>query len=237
MNPLLPSEVPPVPSANRLSTAAFAGCLAFVALLLAGSWWAWQHPPASPLAHEPLVLILFVPGLVLFFSMFFRLDPKWAWAPRGSNLQRKKRFYPSPWIFVFLMAAGFHIVMIRAYLGLHLPVSVPQFIFSSEGVVFILLGNQLGKCRINFWFRIRTPWTRHSELAWNRTNRLAGWLMVVSGVVLVATPFTPFHTHTFWFVVCVGGWLVTIWTYSYLLWRSDPHRIEFKFNWKEAFKP
>jgi uncharacterized membrane protein len=48
---------------------------------------------------------------------------------------------------------------------------------------FALLGNVLGKVRRNFWIGVRTPWTLASEVVWDRTHRVAGWLFVAAGLL------------------------------------------------------
>lgn len=54
------------------------------------------------------------------------------------------------------------------------------------GILFIVLGNYMGKVRQNFFVGIRTPWTLASEEVWQRTHRLAAWLFVIAGAVTVA---------------------------------------------------
>lgn len=39
---------------------------------------------------------------------------------------------------------------------------------------------------VNLFVGIRTPWTLASEEVWYRTHRLAGWLFVLAGVVILA---------------------------------------------------
>jgi uncharacterized membrane protein len=56
-------------------------------------------------------------------------------------------------------------------------------------VLFVLLGNVMGKVKPNFWLGIRTPWTLASERVWYATHRLAAKSMTLAGVtglVLVA---------------------------------------------------
>lgn len=57
------------------------------------------------------------------------------------------------------------------------------------GMVFIVLGNQLPRAKQNYSFGIKLPWTLDDEQNWSRTNRVAGWCMVFSGIVIVATSF------------------------------------------------
>ena len=53
------------------------------------------------------------------------------------------------------------------------------------GVLFIAIGNYLPKCQQNYTIGIKIPWTLHSEENWNRTHRLAGYIWVGGGVVML----------------------------------------------------
>ncbi|MHB8404865.1 MAG: SdpI family protein [Gammaproteobacteria bacterium] len=55
------------------------------------------------------------------------------------------------------------------------------------GLLFIILGNYMGKLRKNFFIGIRTPWTLASDEVWARTHRLGGWLFVAGGLAIVIT--------------------------------------------------
>lgn len=58
-------------------------------------------------------------------------------------------------------------------------------------VLFIVIGNYMGKVRRNFWMGIRTPWTLTSEVSWERTHRLGGWLFVAVGLLGIPCSFVP----------------------------------------------
>lgn len=57
------------------------------------------------------------------------------------------------------------------------------------GIVFILVGNYLPKCKQNYTIGIKIVWTLNDEENWNKTHRFAGKLWVIGGVVLLATVF------------------------------------------------
>lgn len=57
------------------------------------------------------------------------------------------------------------------------------------GILFILVGNYLPKCKQNYTIGIRILWALENEENWNRTHRFAGRLWVIGGVVLLATVF------------------------------------------------
>jgi uncharacterized membrane protein len=82
------------------------------------------------------------------------------------------------------------------------PIDLPFVICLSISLLFIFLGNYMGKLRRNFWAGIRTPWTLTSDAVWERTHRLGGWLFVLTGLLGVIMSFIP--------ALRLGGLLVVI---------------------------
>ena len=71
------------------------------------------------------------------------------------------------------------------------PVDITVVISVALSLLFIFLGNFMGKLRRNFWGGIRTPWTLTNETVWERTHRLAGWLFVGGGILGLVVSFIP----------------------------------------------
>lgn len=93
------------------------------------------------------------------------------------------------------------------------------------GLMFIVLGNALGKVRPNYFVGIRTPWTLARARSWEKTHRAGGRLFVVEGFALVVAAMI---TQSWAFVATAvfgGGALVWLIVYSYLEWRADPDRV------------
>ena len=57
------------------------------------------------------------------------------------------------------------------------------------GLLFILIGNYMPKCKQNYTTGIKVPWTLHSQENWNRTHRLAGWVWIIGGVAMIVNSF------------------------------------------------
>ena len=57
------------------------------------------------------------------------------------------------------------------------------------GLVFVAVGNYLPKCKQNYTVGIKIPWTLASEENWNRTHRLAGYIWVAGGVLMMLAGF------------------------------------------------
>lgn len=123
--------------------------------------------------------------------------------------------------FVLFMAA-LQGVTIRAAFG-H-PVDMTTFMLFGLGVLFGVIGNFMSKLRPNWFVGVRTPWTLSSRLSWDKTHRLAGWLfMVLGGLMFVVACYQKFWA--FVAVLTVGAiFLIWIIAYSYVVYRSDPHR-------------
>jgi len=96
-------------------------------------------------------------------------------------------------------------------------IDMPRFMSAALGVLFVILGNYLGKVRKNFFIGVRTPWTLASSEVWARTHRLAGWLFTLAGIAaLLGAVFLP------GLQVAVAGALIAGFVpviYSFILYR------------------
>jgi uncharacterized membrane protein len=90
-------------------------------------------------------------------------------------------------------------------------------------VLFIFLGNYMGKMQRNFWMGIRTPWTITNAVVWERTHRLGGWLFVAVGVIGIVCSFIP--AVRLW---TVPGLIIAVCiflcTYSYVCYQQQTDR-------------
>lgn len=55
------------------------------------------------------------------------------------------------------------------------------------GVLFVIIGNYLPKCKQNYSLGIKIPWTLNSEENWNYTHRISGKLWVAGGIIIIFT--------------------------------------------------
>lgn len=61
------------------------------------------------------------------------------------------------------------------------------------GIIFIVIGNYLPKCKHNYTIGIKIPWTLNSEENWNATHRFAGKVSVIGGVILLPLALLPLN--------------------------------------------
>ena len=82
-----------------------------------------------------------------------------------------------------------------------------------EGILFIIVGNYLPKCKQTYTMGIKLPWTLNDEENWNKTHRLAGKLWVLGGVIICATAVMEnfFVMITIALLMCI---IPTVYSYS-----------------------
>ena len=101
-------------------------------------------------------------------------------------------------------------------------VNASQLIFLMEGLLILVCGNYLPKCRPNYTVGIRLPWTLEDEDNWNKTHRMAGPVWVAGGLVQTLMALLPIPTEAA-VGVFVGLLVVLILipsVYSYRLYRK-----------------
>lgn len=59
------------------------------------------------------------------------------------------------------------------------------------GLLFVVIGNYMPKCRQNHTIGIKMKWTLENEENWNATHRVAGKVWVVGGLLLMACTVLP----------------------------------------------
>ncbi|HSH95157.1 MAG TPA: SdpI family protein [Roseimicrobium sp.] len=226
-----PGELPTTGTAFRFPMLYSA---AFVVAAFALSGWAWTQ--LAPEARVPIHWdangkvngyagrgsLFLMPGLMVFEMLLFRFIP--VFEPRKTNLMSSSKAYKAVWLGLITFLGAMHVVMILAALGR--PVSMDRFAMTGIGVLFAVMGNFLGKVRSNFFFGVRTPWTLSSDLAWNKTHRLAGWMFVVFGAGLALASVLHIDGRLLMNALLgfVAVLIATVVPYSYLVWRKDPTR-------------
>jgi uncharacterized membrane protein len=133
---------------------------------------------------------IFYPGMSLFLLVVLRgamrISPQ-----LGQASARRANKIVVNMILVALLLFMLVLQLVTTSIALGSKIDVTFVISLAVSVLFIFLGNYLGKLRRNFWAGIRTPWTLASDTVWERTHRLGGWLFVAAGFIGVITSFIP----------------------------------------------
>lgn len=208
----------------------------FVVALLAAAFsaWAWRRLPdvvtthwgldGQPNGYSPrwvaaVLLPLFLVALPLVFRVLPKIDP------RGENYPK---FSDSFWQIgntVVLFLGVIHVVVLLSAMGT--PIDINLVVGLGVGLLFMVIGNYLGKVQPNWFMGVRTPWTLASEQVWRKTHRTAGWLFVGAGLIIAVAAFVPSIPTIAVMGVAIAIAAVIPVVQSYVLWKreqADAHR-------------
>lgn len=164
-----------------------------------------------------LLLPLMAVGIYALLLFLPRIDPGRANYAQFSGAYLVVRYA------VLLLLAGIYAITLLAVKGYNFNTS--RLVFGAIGILFIVLGNVLGKVRPNWFVGVRTPWTLSSKRSWVRTHRLAGWLFALAGLIFLALALFDVGNALPWIIIGVVAVLtVVLVAYSYIEWRHDPEK-------------
>lgn len=197
-----------------------AGTLVILLPMLVGAL-LWQQLPDQVPTHfgvsgevngysSKAFAVFGLPGFLLavhwLCALATKLDPK-AGNLEGRMMQLMLWVCPAVAVLVMVLIYGNGL----GY-GIRAEVIVPLGL----GLLFVIVGNWLPKCKQTYTLGIKLPWTLDDEDNWNRTHRFAGPIWVMCGLIVMLS------------TVLGGAWvmfpvllvmLVAPTVYSYLLFR------------------
>ena len=95
--------------------------------------------------------------------------------------------------------------------------NIARYVMFGSGILFMIIGNYLPKCKQNYTMGIKLPWTLHDEENWNRTHRMAGFLWVAGGVIIAVNAFLEWK----WlFLTIVFAMVLVPGIYSFLYYKK-----------------
>lgn len=158
------------------------------------------------LAAFLIPLIMLAVNLIVWFAI--NAEPK----QYGINKHIKRVIlWMIPILSVFIQC----IMITYSVSGINLVNFVPLLI----GILFIVIGNYLPKCRHNYTMGIKLPWTLASEENWNKTHRLAGRIWIIGGVIMTLYTFIKIHYALFLAVIALMVIVPAV--YSYMIYKQD----------------
>ena len=157
--------------------------------------------------------VFMIPSVLLLMNVFvwfiLEADPKRA--AINSKLKAIAR-----WIIPFLSCFVQGAVLLNA---VDENINLVRFIPLLIGLLLIVVGNYLPKCKQNYTTGIKLPWTLASEENWNKTHRLAGKLFIIAGFVLALFTFFNIPLYIPFSILIIAATVPAI--YSYVLYRKN----------------
>lgn len=101
------------------------------------------------------------------------------------------------------------------------PVNIGKWVAAGVAVLFIVMGNVMGRVRHNYFVGFKLPWTLANEEVWKKTHQVGAKAMVAGGVLsLIGVILTSGGLS---FVILMAGIfvpMIIVTIYSYLLYRK-----------------
>ena len=158
--------------------------------------------------------VMIMPLVAVFVFVIMKLIP--VISPKGFRTDQFRGVVNIFTVALVGFMSGVALLVLLAASGRN--VHINEMIFAGIGLLFIVLGNYLGKVRKNFFIGIRTPWTLASDEVWNRTHRLGGWIFVLIGFFMFLNAFIQFPEG--WLIGSIVVVALIPIVYSYVLYRK-----------------
>ncbi len=124
--------------------------------------------------------VIIMPAMAVFTFVIMKLIP--VISPKGFRIDEFSDVFGALQVTLVGFMSIVAILVLMEARGLD--VRINEMIISGIGLLFVIIGNYLGRVRKNFFIGIRTPWTLASDEVWNRTHRIGGKLFILSGVII-----------------------------------------------------
>lgn len=138
-------------------------------------------------------------------------DPKFANIPKVMfNLM----YVFIPVLYIIIMS-----ISINSALDTGIDLNVGTIMEFLIGVLFLLIGNYMPKCKQSYTVGIKTPWALDDEENWNKTHRFAGFLWTAGGIIMFVLALLQTNMDTSFILIGIVLIMAIIpYIYSYLLY-------------------
>ncbi len=157
-------------------------------------------------------------AIAVFGLPFLCLAVLWIGAVVMANDPRKKNISPKMFSLGLWIAPVVSLISAATVYPVNLGYTVDIAYIAGLfiGVVFTVIGNYLPKARQNYTIGIKLPWTLANEENWNRTHRLAGYLWMAGGILIVVLTFCR-CTVIVWYAAVFAAMILIPTAYSFWL--------------------
>ena len=154
----------------------------------------------------PLLML----GLNLLCTVASGLDPK------------NKNHEGKPLILVYALIPALTILLSVAtyFAAFELPIPVLNMVIAAFGLMIVVIGNYLPKCKQSYTIGIKISWTLNSEKNWVATHRMAGKLWVIAGALIILTALLPAKLIIWFFIPILLVSVIVPFVYSYIYYKK-----------------
>jgi len=154
-----------------------------------------------------------LPLVMLAMSVMFMVLP-WI-SPRRFEIEGFDGAYG--WIVLSVQSMFLLFTGLAHLAGMGFDVDIGRTLSIAVGLLFMVMGNFMGKVTRNFFLGIRTPWTLANEEVWLRTHRFAGKAYVLAGFLFMVAGLLNVHRLALIPLIALMALIPS--AYSFILYR------------------
>ncbi|MBU3091455.1 SdpI family protein [Clostridium sp. CM028] len=151
-------------------------------------------------------------GIYLLFILLPYIDPK------RKNYDGFHSTYQYLKYLLVIFLLGIEVTTLLIATGVVINQSV--FIPILGSLLFISIGNVMGRIKYNYFVGIKNPWTLANEEVWRKTHRMAAPVWVIGGILNILLAITGISFNGIAFIIIVVAIIVVPTVYSYVVFQK-----------------
>jgi uncharacterized membrane protein len=155
-----------------------------------------------------LMIVGLTVGIYLGLTFLPFIDPIWSRIKSRYHVLMLLRDFTLAFMLVLLL-----LTLFASHEG-RIP---PAMLGIALGIMFALIGNYLPRLPRNWFFGIKTPWTLVSDIVWQKSHIVGGWMFLITGVLTVLTALLGMGWEYVLLPALIISTVVSGFIYPYLL--------------------
>ncbi|MCB2292678.1 SdpI family protein [Clostridium algoriphilum] len=151
-------------------------------------------------------------GIYLLFIVLPYIDPK----RKNYDSFQSTYQYLKCLLVIFLLGIQMTMFLIARGVVINQSVFIPILV----SLLFIAIGNVMGRFKFNYFVGIKTPWTLANEEVWRRTHRMAAPIWVIGGILNILLTITGMNFNGIPFLIILVVIIVIPTVYSYVTYQK-----------------
>ncbi len=151
-------------------------------------------------------------GIYLLFIVLPYIDPK----RKNYDSFQSTYQYLKCLLVIFLLVIQLTTLLIAKGVVINQSVFIPILV----SLLFIAIGNVMGRFKFNYFVGVKTPWTLANEEVWRRTHRMAAPLWVIGGILNILLTITGITFNGITSLIIVLAIVVIPIVYSYVTYQK-----------------
>lgn len=151
-------------------------------------------------------------GVYLLMTFIPRIDP----------LKKNYEKFKKPYFYFKLLLSLFFVFLyfftLCSVSGFE--INIAYFMLPAFSFLFILMGAMLPKLKRNYFIGIRTPWTIHSDIVWEKTHKFSSKIFIAAGTISLVGMIFPSFAFSIFITAVIAAAIVCV-AYSYFLFRRN----------------